>query len=101
MARPLIVRHGNFLVDAVLNQRIHDRTISLSEKLASMMGLFGYYDETVVVQYVTVEFIGGTCLFASSHSGTLEKYTQLKRIDRYKGGGEMLVFTRKCCILCK
>jgi len=69
----LVVQYGDFLIDAVLNQRVHNRTICLPEKLAGMMRLFGYYDETVVIQHIAVKVVGCTRLFATGHAGTLLK----------------------------
>lgn len=73
VARALVVKYGDFLVNAVLNQRVHNRAICLPEKLSSMMRLFGYYNETVVIQYIAVEIVGSTRLLASGHAGTLDK----------------------------
>jgi len=73
VTRALVVKYGDFLVNTVLNQRVHNRTVCLAEKLSGMMRLFGYYDETVVIQHIAVEIIGSTRLFASGHAGTLWK----------------------------
>lgn len=73
MTRALIVHHCHFLVNTVLNQRVHNRPVGLSEKLAGVMRLFGYYDEAVVVQHVTVEIVGCARFLASGHAGTLNK----------------------------
>lgn len=75
MARALVVRHGDFLVDTVLNQRVHNRAVGLSEKLTGVMGLFGYDDETVIVQHVTIEIVGSTRLLASGMASTLLRTT--------------------------
>jgi len=73
VTRALVVNYGDFLVNAVLNQRVHNRTVCLPEKLSGMMRLFGYYDETVVIQHIAVEIVGSTRLLASGHAGTLGK----------------------------
>jgi len=79
MARALVVHYGDFFVNTVLDQRVHDRTVRLSEKLAGVMRLFGNYNKTVVVQYVTVEVVGSARLLASGHTSTLYK-TNVKTI---------------------
>uniref|UniRef100_A0A182VAV1 Uncharacterized protein n=1 Tax=Anopheles merus TaxID=30066 RepID=A0A182VAV1_ANOME len=68
----LVVHQRYPPVDAVLHQRVHDRTVDLAEELTSVLATLGQYDEPVVVEQIAIELVRRTVLLAGRRGGTLK-----------------------------
>lgn len=71
-AHPLVVINGDFLVDAILNKGIHNRSVYLTEKPPCVMDVFGNDYETVIVKHIAVQLVACTSFVAGHSSSTLK-----------------------------
>lgn len=58
----LVIVHCNLSVNFVFDQLIEDSTVNFSKEPPCIVSIFRYYDKAVVIQNVTVDITGGTCL---------------------------------------
>uniref|UniRef100_A0A182UJF9 Uncharacterized protein n=1 Tax=Anopheles melas TaxID=34690 RepID=A0A182UJF9_9DIPT len=83
----LVVHQRYPPVDAVLHQRVHDRTIDLTEELTSVLATLGQYDEPVVVEQIAIELVRRTVLLAGRRGGTLKTKKKSQTMTRWRADG--------------
>lgn len=65
---------GNFLIDPILHQGIHDGAVHLPEESARLAHVFREDDEAVVVEDVAVQFFSCAGFLAYTTGCALESY---------------------------
>lgn len=76
-AGSLVVIDGDSNIDFVLDQWIHDCAIDLPKKSPSVIVIFWYNHESIVVQYITVQLIACTSDFTRRIGALKIKYIEI------------------------